>query len=165
MAEKTLEEAVCEACGADRRPDTLFCYNCGSSLTVEAEESSNGKDANKVWLRENLVEDNNQDNSQRTTNRLEPPIPKPLDLPVEKTGEKTVQYKPVIETSAATAETQEAKLKAAAEQRQKARLEKKKPVEMSWEEPDSSPGMWFFLAALVLVGLAVGLLFAMLYIR
>jgi hypothetical protein len=37
MAEKTaVEKAVCEKCGADVRDESLFCYNCGGSITKVA---------------------------------------------------------------------------------------------------------------------------------
>lgn len=33
MAEKTVEKQICQKCGAEVRPNTLFCYNCGGSVT------------------------------------------------------------------------------------------------------------------------------------
>ncbi|MGE3467173.1 MAG: zinc ribbon domain-containing protein [Pyrinomonadaceae bacterium] len=38
MTEAILEKAVCENCGVDVRENTLFCYNCGTSVAaVETE--------------------------------------------------------------------------------------------------------------------------------
>ncbi|MGB4990961.1 MAG: zinc-ribbon domain-containing protein, partial [Pyrinomonadaceae bacterium] len=33
MTEAILEKAVCEQCGVAVRENTLFCYNCGSSVS------------------------------------------------------------------------------------------------------------------------------------
>ena len=33
MAEAILEQEVCLNCGAEVRPDTQFCYNCGKSVS------------------------------------------------------------------------------------------------------------------------------------
>ena len=53
MPEATLESEICESCGADVRPGTEFCYNCGKSLGAEAPvaqdqtEESNGSNDNE----------------------------------------------------------------------------------------------------------------------
>jgi hypothetical protein len=36
MSETVLQTAVCEACGAEVRDESLFCYNCGERVTAEA---------------------------------------------------------------------------------------------------------------------------------
>jgi hypothetical protein len=38
MAEVKVENRVCAGCGVDVRPDTQFCYNCGTSVEIPAEE-------------------------------------------------------------------------------------------------------------------------------
>jgi uncharacterized OB-fold protein len=43
MPEVEVQEPVCGKCGAEVRPDTAFCYNCGASVTGEAEASPNGQ--------------------------------------------------------------------------------------------------------------------------
>ena len=35
MSETAVEIARCGACGADVRDESLFCYNCGASVTAE----------------------------------------------------------------------------------------------------------------------------------
>jgi hypothetical protein len=43
MAETTVENRVCQNCGADVRPNSLFCYYCGGSLAPKAVvEAKNG---------------------------------------------------------------------------------------------------------------------------
>ena len=59
----------------------------------------------------------------------------------------------------------EAKMPSAAELRQKNKLERKKSVEITWEDPEDAPNVWFVVAAFILTLFAVCILFAMLYIR
>ena len=35
MAKTTVENLVCQACGADVRENSLFCYHCGGSVAPE----------------------------------------------------------------------------------------------------------------------------------
>src|ERR1051325_3506576 len=35
MAETISKPTVCPKCGSDVRPDSAFCYNCGSSVSAE----------------------------------------------------------------------------------------------------------------------------------
>ena len=37
MTETTVETPKCEACDADVRSESLFCYNCGSAVSEKAE--------------------------------------------------------------------------------------------------------------------------------
>ncbi len=43
MAETTVENRICQNCGADVRPNSLFCYHCGGALAPKAVvEATNG---------------------------------------------------------------------------------------------------------------------------
>lgn len=35
MAETAVKIDLCDICGADIRPDSAFCYNCGGSVSLE----------------------------------------------------------------------------------------------------------------------------------
>ena len=37
MVETAVESSVCEACGADVRDESLFCYNCGGPVATTRE--------------------------------------------------------------------------------------------------------------------------------
>ena len=69
MAEILVENKVCEACGADVRAGSVFCYNCGGAvsddLPVPSPEKNNDKISN-AWLQDALTGSNNL-----TTTRLE----------------------------------------------------------------------------------------------
>ena len=40
LTETVVEKAECPKCGADVRPDTQFCYNCGGPVFEELEKES-----------------------------------------------------------------------------------------------------------------------------
>jgi zinc-ribbon domain len=157
MAEKILEKQVCQACGADVRLNAEFCYNCGSAVGNKFVKG-NGKSQSNTLLRENISED--EDNTSKTTTNLDK---KNLPIPIEKpnlplTNEKNVEnVKPLSKP--------QTKTKSAAELRQKNKLERKKSVEIRWEEPESAPNVWFITVTFILTLFAVGILFVMLYIR
>ena len=44
MPKTAVETAVCDICGAEVRGGSLFCYNCGGSLS-KAEKTADGADA------------------------------------------------------------------------------------------------------------------------
>ena len=45
MPESVIEKALCDDCGADVRENSLFCYNCGSSVQPPAEEELKDPDS------------------------------------------------------------------------------------------------------------------------
>ena len=64
MAEKVLEKPVCESCGVDVRPHSMFCYNCGGAVSKEpveetvVEQKSNGTTKlSDAWLSDNFAEE------------------------------------------------------------------------------------------------------------
>ncbi|MBX7171917.1 MAG: zinc ribbon domain-containing protein [Pyrinomonadaceae bacterium] len=154
MAE-ILEKQTCKACGAEIRPKALFCYNCGlqvgSDEEVEA-ENARQKKISDAWFKEEIA-----------------PTPKPAKSPakVQKTKVATEEKKETVEngkkSEAATAGS--IKLKSAASMRDKSKMAEKKQVEVVWEEPSTAPNVWFLIVSLILIGFAVFVLFAMLYIR
>ena len=170
MAEKVLENRVCKACGADVRPQALFCYNCGAAVapdvggaghTVKLGEP-NGSTA--PASESEIVNENNREietkvkrkQSKRETSR---PIEKPSVALEENLAPPT----------AAIVGSEQAKLKTAAALRKNAKTAtpaKKKTIEVVWEEPDSNaPNVWFLIAALILSALAAGILLAAFYLK
>lgn len=156
MAENTVGNRVCSTCGADVRPQALFCYSCGSSVAPEIENNERVEATDNARFQEEIVEPDIAA-AKVTTNLNEnhdTPIEKPFDTLVEDKAEKK---------SPLQAET---KLKSAAALRRGARTPaQKKTVEVVWEEPENAPNIWFLLAAFILALFAVGILLAMLYIR
>ena len=60
MAEAVAKEEICDSCGAEIRPDSLFCYSCGGSLEVELAEEMEKKGASDAWLREDIADESEE---------------------------------------------------------------------------------------------------------
>ena len=170
MAEVLVKNQICENCGADVRLNAAFCYNCGTQVVPDEmlDEQNDGQVSN-AWFKESITE-----------SKLEP-IPKPKSKPnkeqkiVDKSGQELtplVAEAAPIETKVTSAETktepektENKSLKTASSLRQKPKLPPKRKVEVTWEEPQSAPNVWFLVIAFILLLLAIGLVVAMLYIR
>ncbi len=127
MAETSVKNPTCRHCGADVRPDTQFCYNCGGAIAPGAAPTvlEKGNAVNST-LRENTVESANG-NFSKQTNKLD--ITAVTGKPIEK---------------------QEVELKSAASMRRKSKIIPPKKVEVIWEEHENAPNVWFILVAVVL---------------
>ncbi len=137
MTETSVKNEVCRHCGADVRPNSQFCYNCGGALA--AATAANTKDSPKI------VEPNNGDSSKQTTKlKLAEPSAVPLS-------------KPEIQ--------EDSQLKSAASMRRKSKIYQPKQVEIIWEEPENAPNVWFILAAIVLTLFAVAVFYLAIYLK
>lgn len=160
MAETTVQQKVCKTCGAEIRPRSMFCYNCGSSVSVE----KNGKtEVSGIWLRENIAEE-------------EKPEPIVKEEKAEKTGkvekvetveknEKNEKVSDPVHLNPSKDEKEETELKSAAELRRKAKSYQQKRVEIVWEEPESNSNIKLVLATLLLLGFAVAVIVLAFYLK
>lgn len=139
MAETSVKNSTCRHCGADVRPDTQFCYNCGGAIALAAEAVPQRETAVNTPLRENIVENVNGDSSKKT-NKLD--IADVMGKPIEKPE--------VIE---------ETELKSAASMRRKSKIIQPKKVEVIWEEHENAPNVWFILVAVILTIFAAVVLY------
>lgn len=147
MAKKVMDKPLCEACGADIRQGSMFCYNCGGPVTPEAKAQVDKAAAgapSSVWLKDDLAD------LPRDTTKLT--APETASVAEEAPEEKRGIY-------------EEAKLKTAASLRRKGKLIARRNVEVVWEEPDSSPDARFILAALVFVLVVIVLFFTANYLK
>lgn len=141
MAETTVQQEVCKACGVDIRPNSLFCYNCGGSVSVETNGNTEISD---VWLRESIAEESGN---------------------AEEKESETVKPNVVLkesESEKAAAMHEEGSLKSAAAMRRKAKSFQQKQVEIIWEEAETSSNFKLVLAAILLLvfaGAVVGIAF------
>ncbi len=151
MAENILEKQTCRACGVDVRPNTAFCYNCGSSITGEsggdAESGQTAPSPGDVVTERSKV----TSSLDREPGAVEMPKTS-LDVGSDRQG---AQPFPKAAKDAG----------AIAGSRRRAKSEPKKWSEATWEEHENAPNVWFLLMAFILTLFAVGILFAMLYIR
>ncbi len=152
MAETSVENQICDACGVDIRRGALFCYNCGGAVASQTGAETNGKIApeNQVLTKESLTTGGN---------RVFPP-----DLEV-KTETKSA---PLIEAAAIPVSKfpvkTETNLKSAAALRKKPKNVQNKKVEVIWERSDYQPNVWFVLAAVVIALFAAVMLWLALYL-
>ena len=142
MAENLVENQVCQTCGADVRPNTLFCYNCGGSIKPGiAVALKDKKDVGEAVFRDKSAEKDNQ------TAKIEQPI----------SGQ--IANKPILKPGA----IEETKLKSAAAMRRKSKIYQPKRVEIVWEE--RAPNGWFILAAILLTLFAAGIFYLAIYLK
>jgi hypothetical protein len=156
---ETLEKQFCGACGVDIRPKALFCYNCGSQVASDKEvelENEHQKKISDAWFKEELTENKTVENTATAAKlqKNEPLSEKPSSVKPTTTENKKGEK---VEAAA--------ELQTAASLKNKPKPAIKKTVEVVWEEPQSAPNLWFLIVSLLLIGFAVFVLFAMLYIR
>ncbi len=155
MAKSVAEKPVCEACGADVRAGSLFCYNCGGPVTAEAKRAKKKKTA-KAAVSDAWFNDELSGTGRRDTNKLTPPEPEPSSEPEPTQTDKPIPKPGIYE---------EAKLRTAASMRRKGKSIERKSVEVVWEAPEVMPGARFILAALSLTLVVVLIYFAAAYFK
>ena len=166
MAKTIVENKVCEACGADVRPGSVFCYNCGGAVSDESPvpppENDNDKISN-AWRQGDLTKSNDLKTTrlEKVETADDKPVAKPQnEISAEFASEK-IEAKPLEKSSV----KEEAKLKSAANMRRKAKTFQKKTVEVVWEEPENSAGAWFFIGALILIGIVAAIFVLAMYLK
>ena len=140
MAKTTVENLVCQACGADVRENSLFCYHCGGSVAPELVVAlKDRKNVGNVRFHKITDEEKNGDKSEQI---------KPTVIP-------QIENKTISKSSL----SEEPKLKSAATMRRRSKSFQPKRVEIIWEEHENSPNGWFIAVAIFLTLFAVGVLF------
>jgi hypothetical protein len=158
MAETLVKTEICEACGVDVRPGSMFCYNCGGAVVaVESGNSRKKKKKNKVsdvWFQDEIGVNNNLNTTKLDKIAEEKPVEESAEV-----AENDAESIPKPTVSA------EVKLKSAAELRRKSKTFQQKKVEVVWEENENTPSAWFVLVALVLVLFVVLIFLAAIYLK
>lgn len=166
MAEKVLENPVCESCGVDVRPHSMFCYNCGGAVSDEIieetaiESKSNGTTKlSEAWLSENFGKEEKLETVAEKIEIHPESKQEILEKPLEKVETKTA------EKTKSTDIQKDAKLKSAATMRRKAKSFQAKRVEVVWEEPENSSTVKLILVALLLLAFAAAIVVFALYLK
>ena len=140
MAETTVENRICQACGADVRPNALFCYHCGGSVAPEVVVALKDRKAvGNAQFRDVISEERNGDKSER----------------IKQTIVEKIEDQPILKPNL----VEEPKLKSAATMRRKSKSFQPKRVEIIWEEHENAPNGWFIAVAIFLTLFAVGILY------
>lgn len=159
MAEISVEKRFCEACGVDIRPGSLFCYNCGGSVTAKKliENDNKNSNVNKSWFREDIAVDGaNHNKNGKEEIEIEKWADNNAAIAIETVAEKPVE-KSVIQ--------EQTKLKSAASLRRQSKNLQRKKIEIFWEEPDTLPNFWFIIVAVVLTLFTFGTIYLALRLR
>ena len=146
MAETLVENKICNACGAEVRPNALFCYNCGGSVAPEV----------VVALKDNknIRDDKSFEESAEKKDNGKPAINE------QPTITKSVE-KPVLQPSA----NQNPKLKSAAAMRRKSKIYQPKKTQIIWEEHENAPNGWFIVVTIGLTLLTAVILYLAVYLK
>jgi predicted amidophosphoribosyltransferase len=148
MAETTLENAVCDNCGADVRENTLFCYKCGSRLSEEGEASPH------VTADTDDIEVELSPHDSDSGNGLErEPVSDETRAALDDLAQK---FK---DDDAVEAD----KLAAAAAERKKARVRPHKKREAVWEPVEHGPDRLFVLITLLICVISAAIVFLTVY--
>jgi hypothetical protein len=142
MPEIKVQDPVCGKCGVDIRPDTEFCYNCGSSVTSPAAPAvrNGAEQTDEENLRTETefsahVSDAGAGTANGNSARLQDRRPDPP------------------------------KYESAAGLRKRSKPATRKPVEITWEPKTDSPNLTFIIATICLVVLAIILIAAAQYLK
>ncbi len=139
MAQTSVENKICNACGSEVRPHALFCYNCGGAINAEIPIETKNKNLSNTWVHQNVAEIEQDSKIESKKNSKK-----------KKKGKTT--KKPELQ--------EYIKLDSAAEMRRKPKtIQKKRVEEVVWEEYESAPNGWFILVSFILTLFAVGVFF------
>lgn len=156
MAETLVKEKVCNTCGADIRPNSVFCYNCGSAVAPQVPHSANKtQKLSDGWFKGDLVgEKKSETVSEKVENKI-------IETEDEVRSEEIAEEEIVEETTPEnkTEKRDLSKMDSAANLRRRGKSLQKKRVEIVWEEHDNAPNGWFIFIALLLAALAIGIWF------
>ncbi len=168
MAETLVEKKICEACGADIRPGSLFCYNCGGAVSEglpEPATNSNKKNVSTAWFESDLAVNSDLKTTQLKKETVEKVEVKPIEKPIEKPTITEFLKQNAEKSSENPLIQKDAKLKSAANLRRKAKIYQKKTVEVVWEEPENAPNKWFPIVAILLILFVVGIFYLAQYMK
>lgn len=138
MATASVQNKICRLCGAEIRPNALFCYACGGAVVEEEKRS------------EKLAFEKSAEIAVKKRETVE-------KAEAVENIEKVETGKPIA--------AEEAKLKTAAAMRRKSKSFQSKKVEVVWEEHDNAPNVWFIAAAIFLTIAAGAILFLAIYLK
>lgn len=159
MAELIVENQICKTCGADVRPQALFCYNCGGAVGVETEKIGNKIESGNEGKKGNsksgdvLPKNNFNDEIRKASAK------KPSNIEPDGNFKKNEVKTETINKDKKADVFEEAKLKSAASLRRKAKSVHPKEIEVIWEEPERISGLWLTLIVILVTGFAAAVVF------
>ncbi|SRR5215204_961089 len=169
MAKTLVEREICDACGADVRPESLFCYNCGGAVSEPLPESATNSNNRKETGGSRFQVGEAEKNDLKTTPLIQATVEnfesRPAAKPIEKPSAEQLFEKNEVKPIEKPSIQEDAKLKSAANLRRKAKSFQRKTVEVVWEEPENAPNKWFPLVAIILILFVVGIFYLAMYLK
>lgn len=160
MAETLVKEKVCNTCGAEVRPNAVFCYNCGSAVAPEVPLGVNKTQKfSNDWFKGDLVEEKVEEKPNKIVSEK---IEKEVIVAEDEIQSEEISETEIIEEKTTENEPEKrdlSKMDSAAKLRRREKSLQKKRVEIVWEEHDNAPNGWFIFIAVLLAALAVGIWF------
>lgn len=156
MADTLVTEKTCNSCGAEIRPNSGFCYSCGSAVAPEAPLAGNvTRKLSDDWFKGDLVEEKSKKNVSEKTEAETVETKTEIQSAEPSDSESSDENAPEI----ATEKRDLSKMDSAANLRRRGKSLQKKRVEIVWEEHDNAPNGWFIFIAVLLAALAFGIWF------
>jgi hypothetical protein len=171
MAETLAEKKVCRECGAEVRPQTSFCYNCGKSVT-ETPDRDPADEPSRIWFGETIISDGpepepelKQEPEDAVTEAFEGPVPvepavDPAEYETEKIERESLELENLEPETTAGPDVLdpihhslpvESGMRSAASIRRKAKTYQRREVEVIWEEYEGKSNLKYILITLLVV--------------
>jgi hypothetical protein len=171
MAETLVEKKVCGECGAEVRPQTSFCYNCGKSVT-ETPDRDPTDEPSSIWFGETIISDGPEPEPEPThepedavTEAFEGLVPAepatdPAEYETEKIDREDLELENIEPETAPDPDLLdpihhslpvESGMRSAASIRRKAKTYQRREVEVIWEEYEGKSNLKYILITLLVV--------------
>ena len=175
MAETLVEKKVCGECGAEVRPQTSFCYNCGKSVT-ETPDRDPADEPSSIWFGETIISDGPGTGARAGARSRKTRLPKhskdpslaepavdPLITKLKRSNVKISGLKiSKLETAPGPDGPDvldpihhslpvESGMRSAASIRRKAKTYQRREVEIVWEEHEGKSNLKYILITLLVV--------------
>lgn len=163
MSDKAVEKPVCAECGAEALGQALFCYHCGSRLTVDLQQESEKSGLGAAAQGEVLTP-------------IDPPSGDPFTVSDGSADKKkgkpskesriAQKEKPnAVSESVQSRDSAESTVRTASAIRKDLGVMKLRRIETRWVPEEGGPNLWFLIGAAVLSLIVFGVFMISMYLR
>ncbi len=183
MGKKSVNSEVCTSCGAETRPQALFCYNCGDNLSSGEISGENRETSNDISNQESLGVDE-KDGDDRSSRELtgtdgtnDGALAEETSANDEyetgrKDSEDVRKNKVKVRTKirrrprkSKKRKIRRAKLRSATALRSNPNNLRRNKIEIVWEANDDAPNVLFLSITVGIVFVVTGLFFLAMYLK
>ncbi len=159
MPQIVAHKPVCSECGEEALGKALFCFKCGSRLTLELPTDEKGKERDP--LTELPIEAPSGEPFEETQD-------KKRKKKTKKKNEKTEAEEPaqdVAPDQPVESERSASTVQTASSIRKDLGVMRLRRIETRWIPEEGQPNLWFVVGTLLLFGLAFGVFLISMYLR